>query len=222
MASIVDICNLALSHLGNKASVVSISPADGSVEANYCARFYPIARDEITEMGDWTFARTRTTLALLSTNPSTLWDYAYQKPADCLVPRRIMTGDEEFKENDSKDFDMEGDTILTNRANAVMVYTRPVTDPTKFSASFISALSYKLAAYLAGPVLRGESASSAAASLHKVAKTAVNEAMATDANRAWQQGWYTPSMVAARSGSLMGSATDPNDLIYPQSGYAIS
>lgn len=222
MASIVDICNLALSHLGNKASVVSISPADGSVEANYCARFFPIARDEILEMGDWTFARTRTSLALLSTNPSTLWTYAYAKPADCLVPRRIMTGNNEFKENDSKDFDMEGDTILTDRAEALLVYTRPITDPTKFSPGFVTALSYKLAAYLAGPVLRGESASGAAASLHKVAKNSVLEAMSLDANRMWRPGWYTPSMVAARSGSLMGSATDPNDLIYPQSGYAIS
>lgn len=222
MASIVDICNLALAHLGNKAQVVSISPVDGSVEADYCARFYPIARDEIIEAGDWTFARTRATLALLSNNPSSAWSYAYALPSNCEVPRRIYTDDASMHEDDSVDFDVEGTTLLTNKSSAVLIYTRPIEDSTLFSSSFITSVSYKLAAYLAGPILRGEAGSNAANTLHKIAAQKVMEAMAVDANRAWRSDEFVPSMVAARGGSVPATATGSNPIIYPGPGYAIS
>ena len=45
MASDVDVCNLALAHLGDEATVASISPPEGSAQAGHCARFYPMARD---------------------------------------------------------------------------------------------------------------------------------------------------------------------------------
>ena len=56
MASEVDICNLALGHLGDNATVSSISPPEGSAQAEHCARFYPIARDALLEMHNWNFA----------------------------------------------------------------------------------------------------------------------------------------------------------------------
>lgn len=221
MASIVDICNLGLSHLGNKAQVVSISPVDGSVEADYCARFYPIARDEILEMADWTFARKRAALAALSTNPSGTWQYAYALPADMLVPRRIMTGNASMHEDDSPDFDIEGTTLLTNEADAILVYTAAVDDPTRFSASFSITVSYKMGAYLAGPLLRAEAGSNAAQGLHNIAKKMVAEAMATDANRAWRSDELVPSMVYARTGTVPPSAGGDPLILYP-AGYAIS
>lgn len=222
MASIVDICNLALSHLGNKAQVVSISPVDGSVEADYCARFYPIARDEILELGDWTFARTRASLTLLATNPSSTWTYAYALPSDCMVPRRLVTGNSTLHEDDSEDFDVEGSTLLTNLVDAVLIYTRPIEDPTRFSIGYVTSVSYKLGAYLAGPVMRGESGANAAASLHKVAASKVTEAMAVDSNRSWRSDEFVPTMVAARNGTVPGTASGSNPIIYPTSGYTVS
>ena len=47
MASAVDICNLALSHLGDTATVASLDPPEGSAQAEHCARFYPVARDAL-------------------------------------------------------------------------------------------------------------------------------------------------------------------------------
>lgn len=222
MASIVDICNLALAHLGNKAQVVSISPVDGSVEADYCARFYPLARDEILELADWSFARSRATLTLLATNPSTTWEYAYALPSDCMVPRRIVTGEYYMHEDDSRDFEVEGTAFLTNKKDAVLIYTRPMEDPTKFSAGFITALSYKLGAYLAGPILRGESGANASASLHKIAAQKVRETMAVDASRSWRSDEFVPSMVAARNGTMPDTAAGSNPIIYPGPGYAVS
>lgn len=222
MASIVDICNLALSHLGNKASVVSINPVDGSVEADYCSRFYQIARDEIIELGDWTFARTRATLALLAANPSTTWEYAYALPSDCMVPRRLVTGEVYAHEDDSRDFDVEGTTLLTNKEDAVLIYTRSIEDPTKFTPNFVTAVSYKLAAYLAGPILRGESGSTAAQKLHAIAAQKVLESMAADGNRSWRSDEFVPSMVAARGGYMPNEASGSNPILYPGPGYAIS
>jgi hypothetical protein len=222
VASIVDICNLALAHLGNKAQVVSISPVDGTVEADYCARFYSIARDEIIEAGDWTFARTRAALTALSTNPSSTWDYAYALPSNCMVPRRLVTGEYYQHEDDSRDFDVEGTTLLTDLENATLIFTQPIEDPTLFSAGFVLAVSYKLAAYLAGPILRGEAGTNAAIGLHKVAAQKVAEAMSVDANRAWRSDEFVPSMVAARGGTVPNTASGSNPIIYPGPGYAIS
>jgi hypothetical protein len=49
MSSVIDICNLALSHIGQAADVSSIDPPENSIEAEYCARFYPMARDTLLE-----------------------------------------------------------------------------------------------------------------------------------------------------------------------------
>ena len=49
MATSVDICNLALSILGDDATVVSITPPAGSDQAGHCARWYPVALRRIGE-----------------------------------------------------------------------------------------------------------------------------------------------------------------------------
>jgi hypothetical protein len=167
MASVVQICNMALSHIGSEARVASISPPDGSVEAGLCATFYDLARTEMLEPGNWAFALKRVTLAEV-TNPSTVWAYAYAKPSDCERALRILRPsvaitvftqdlvvEPHTDDRDSAPFDIEGEVILTNEPDAVLVYTRDLTDSTKFPASFVSALSYLLASYLAGPIVKG-------------------------------------------------------------------
>ena len=59
MSSEVAICNLALAHLGDSATVASIDPPEGSAQSEHCARFYPIARDALLEMHAWKFATRR-------------------------------------------------------------------------------------------------------------------------------------------------------------------
>ena len=71
MSSVIDICNLALSHLGDTATVASIDPPEGSAQAEHCSRFYPVARDAMLELFNWKFATRRATLALLTADS---WD----------------------------------------------------------------------------------------------------------------------------------------------------
>jgi hypothetical protein len=166
MASIVQICNMALSHIGSDARVSSISPPDGSVEAGHCATFYDQARTEMLEPGNWGFALKRTLLAQ-STNASDTWLYAYSIPSDCLRPLRILTpvsgvtvftqdtASYQAGDSDSATFEREGQVLYSNEPDAVLLYTCDVDDVTRYSPSFTTALSYLLAGYIAGPILKG-------------------------------------------------------------------
>lgn len=92
MPADVTICNLALAHLGDTATVASIYPPDGSIQAEHCSRFYPIARDSLLEMAQWGFATRRAVLASYQQNWS-MWTYAYQVPSNALHVFAVMAPD---------------------------------------------------------------------------------------------------------------------------------
>lgn len=179
MSSEVEICNLALAHLGDSATVASINPPEGSSQAEHCQRWYPIARNTLLEMHDWGFATTRALLAeVVSAFPQ--WRHAYARPSDCLKVLAVLPADAASDSATTlpyghfhhsavqhtiytpQAFDTETDLktgnqiILTNQPNALVRYTRLVTDTSKFSPLFTTALARYLAHYLAGPVLKGE------------------------------------------------------------------
>ena len=180
MATEVDICNLALAHLGDDATIATIKPPEGSAQAEKAARFYPIARDSLLEMHTWNFASKRGALAL-TTVTLDQWEYAYQAPADLMTPvaiispsaqndyaTRMSAGDTPggitsnyaptivAGQSSPQQFAVEGAYIYTNQENAVLRYQAYVTDPTLFSPLFINTLSWHLASMLAGPVIKGD------------------------------------------------------------------
>lgn len=199
MATDIDLVNIALSHLGNKANVGAIDPPDGSVEANWASRFWLQAVYSALEMEDWSFARKRAQLAPVALPLGTTWAYAYGMPSDCIKARRVLTGDMGQFEDDSEPFSVESGMLLTNRASAVLVYTYPLTDATKFPPAFGNALSYELAAYLAGPILKGTEGARAARDLRQVARGLAATAAANDGDLSERpQDQYVPSSVQAR------------------------
>lgn len=157
MASVVDISNLALAHLGDEATVSAISPSDGSAQADHCARFYPIARDICLERHDWNFARRRAVLSETANTPPETWSYEYAMPANVI--RVLMVMDENGDENRPMTFmqgtDSSGAKVIwTNEENATLLYTHAVTDTTKFSALFVMCVSCLLSSFLAGPITK--------------------------------------------------------------------
>jgi hypothetical protein len=95
----VVICNLALSHLGDTATVMSIRPPDSSVQAQLCARFYDVARNALLEMANWGFATKRIQLAqvVLPTYTDSdgnavtgSWQYGYAVPADIVNAAAVL------------------------------------------------------------------------------------------------------------------------------------
>ena len=180
MATEVDICNLALAHLGDDATIASLSPPEGSAQAEKAARFYPIARDTLLEMHTWNFASQRGNLAL-TTNTLAQWDYAYQAPSDMMSPVAIIspTSQNDYATRMSagdtpggitsnyaptivagqytpQQFAIEGTYIYTNQENAMLRYQAYVTDASTFSPLFVVTLSWHLASMLAGPIIKGD------------------------------------------------------------------
>lgn len=209
MASAVKICNMALSHVGASARVSSISPPDGSVEAGHCETFYDVARTEMLEPGNFAFSLDRAFLAEV-TNLSDNWAYAYTKPSDCLRPLRIVTAgagitvfnqDEvelQVDDSDSAAFSVEGDTLFSNEPDAILVYVRDVTDTTKFTPSFVSAFSYLLSSYLAGPILKGTTGMKVGDGLRTRALQIASASATASANASSTTSAGTPSSIAAR------------------------
>lgn len=212
MASEVDICNLALAHLGDEATVASLSPPEGSAQADHCARFYPIARDALLQMHPWGFASQEINLAV-TTATRNRWAYCYAQPNDMLAARAIVPifdaqalpagciphSFEAVAAAISpapQPFVCEADAdgtllICTNQPTAILRYTARVTDTTKFSPLFITTLSWYLASMLAGPLLKGDAGRAEAERCLTVMQQSLDKATESDAN----QEYGTPAHV---------------------------
>ena len=204
MATEVDICNLALAHLGDDATIASLSPTEGSAQAEEAARFYPIARNTLLEMHTWNFASKRGNLAL-TTNSLDQWDYAYVAPADMMSPVAIIspTAQNDYATRMSagdtpggitsnyaptivagqytpQQFSLEGDLIYTNQENAMLRYQAFITDPSLFSPLFVITLSWHLASMLAGPVIKGDQGAAEAKRSSQMMVNYLNSAKQSD------------------------------------------
>lgn len=166
MSSVVEICNMALSHIGVRR-IQSLTEA--TKEARTCNLLYEPLRDASLEDHDWGFARKNVVLAATS-DSYTNWEYAYAWPSDCISARKIIDEDGSYTGtsydidndrsvqvgkvkfeigiNDAKD----GKIILTDKADAELRYTAKVTNSTLFSPIFVAALSLRLASDLVQPL----------------------------------------------------------------------
>jgi len=201
MASVVDISNLALARLGDSATVASIDPPEGSIQAEQCARFYPIARDSLLEAHEWKFATRRAVLAQLAVE-SFDWQFAYAEPAGAIKLLAVIphTAGRDAKTSQYIAEGAEDGTplILTDLEDATVRYIARVTDTTKFSPLFVDALAWLLASYLAGPVLKGDTGAAAAKSCYQMARTVLSQATVSDANQQHVQPEHNPDWIAGR------------------------
>lgn len=156
----IDIWNQSLRAVGNSTEVQSID--ENTAEANACRRFYGQARDEVLEEFPWPFAKVTLALALVEINPTTEWAFAYRYPQDCLTLRRIL-GTNGYQPMTTEQripyligTDDEGQLIYTNRCDAVMEYTKQVTNTTTYAPSLVKAIALKLAEYIAPSVTGGD------------------------------------------------------------------
>jgi hypothetical protein len=186
VASEVDICCAALSHIGDAANIASLT--ENSAQAEHCARFYPIARDSLLEMHDWGFATKRVALAQI-TNASSTWAYCYAVPSDLVNTISVLASDAGDDTSESlvastnvwtgaplstggiytpQPFSLESsadgiDVLYTNQVDAVFRYVALVTDTARFSPLFTQCLGFSLGELLAGPIIKGAEGRAAAA-----------------------------------------------------------
>lgn len=207
-ASEVDIVNMALGHLGDRANVSAISPSDGSAQADTAARVYAHIRDWLLEKFPWKFALRRTTLAERSDITMGSWDHAYAEPNNCLrivniLPYGYSTDDAGVEYDTETDESGQG-LILTDAQDATCRYIHRETDPGKFSPGFTEAFSWFLAASLAGPIIKGETGRAEALRCVQMAAIAYAQAAGLSSNQARKRLHHIPDFIAAR-----GSVEDP-------------
>jgi hypothetical protein len=149
----VTISNMALSRIGVSQRIASMTEL--SAEAGACNLWYELCRDYVLEDFDWSFARKRVALTLLSPqDPPLPWGYEFSWPADCIAAREIDPGVQIKRAVDRIPFevvmrDATSRKILTTIQDPTLIYTARVTNPTMFSAVFADAVSLRMAAELA-------------------------------------------------------------------------
>ena len=206
MPSAVTICNLALAHLGDSATVASIDPPEGSAQAEHCARFYPVALNLLLEAHPWNFASKRVKPALLA-HQSSVWRYSYALPQDALsvialLPQGATDDYEAYGVRVPVEHQLEqvdGTTvILTDLPDAELRYLSRATDPGRYPAAFVEALAWKLAALLAGPLLKGDAGIKMGQSCEEMAAHYLMLARSQDSNSRLTRVEHTPAWIRAR------------------------
>jgi len=144
----VQICNMALTHLGQSRINNLTDTSEASV---LCNLYYETTRDEVLRSHEWNCALWYQSLAALaSTDDDYLlgdyeeYDYQFQLPTNpfCL---RVL----EVSDYPTYPYEVVSGYLLTNLSTVVIKYIRRVEDPTKFDPLLVKAISYRLAAELA-------------------------------------------------------------------------
>lgn len=156
MASEVEICNLALTHIG-AARIPALTEA--TAEARACKLLYEPTRDSVLRLHPWGFATKYEALGVLSSVTTYGYEYAYQYPVDCLFARgfyRAVATADPIPFKIVTKADLSGKEIWTDEEDAVLIYTAQVTDVSVFDVQFKEALSHYLAASLAPTLIKDE------------------------------------------------------------------
>jgi hypothetical protein len=157
MSSQIDIYNMALGHLGVTTTVASLT--EPSKERKAMDRFWDAALEATLRDKDWPFTTKFKNPGLIGEEPTVEWDYSYRYPTDCLTVRRIMPADGRGSAVRIPFRIARDDTarlIYTDQPEAMIEYTARVSDSSQFPPDFTMALSFRLAAYTAPSLTRGD------------------------------------------------------------------
>lgn len=127
MTSIVQTVNLALMETGNRSTVSSVFPSDGSVAANVAATMFQPKMQALLRAAHWDFARKQIALtqlkaavingAVSADPPPQPWLFEYAYPSDCLKARFLIP----------TALTQPAGTPLTTATNLVPPYLNPPT-----------------------------------------------------------------------------------------------
>lgn len=150
----VSIINLALLHIGQTAIQ---STTESTVQAQAAMRAWDFALKETLAGYNWGFAKVVAALALVATYDPVSYEYAYAYPSNCAALWRVYTEETTNRDIGEKfevmfDPTNNQDVIATDCEDAYGEYTYILTDTTKYSPYFVTALSHRLAAELAMPL----------------------------------------------------------------------
>lgn len=154
--NVTDICNMALNHIGRE----QIAGMHEETEAaRTCKIHYDLQRKVLLRAYNWSFAMKTAELALIDkTVPG--WKYVYAYPNDCVMAHKIFNKDNTWvvlRKNFAGNMDQvilndNTKALVCDHEDAFLQYTYDVKDANLFTADFVQALSYYLAAAIAVPL----------------------------------------------------------------------
>jgi len=196
MTTDVDICNLALGHLGQQGKVTSLVPPDGWAHSAKCATFFPMARKKMLEDRAWTFAGKRVALAAVTpTVESGQFPYAFALPSDLVRARAVIPVGATDEDSNAIPFHVEAGVLFTTIEEPILKYTYLNVDPNSYSAGGCEALSWLMAGYLAGFITDDKMIKTWCMEQYAASLSAATSSNMTSDQR---QSNYTPAGVAAR------------------------
>lgn len=182
MASVIttpaDVVNLALSLIGYQFRIGNLF--EGSKAAKAALDVYSHTRDAKLRGGDWPFASRSVAGTLLksapvggyfppntwtaASNPPQPWRYEYTYPDDCLELRackpqvyfvpNFQPQSYLFAISNDNGYTPPRRVILSNVAEAMLIYTAQVTDPATWPPDFVDAFAADLAKILAPELMK--------------------------------------------------------------------
>tara|TARA_R100000655_G_scaffold83756_1_gene123328 strand:+ start:378 stop:974 length:597 start_codon:yes stop_codon:yes gene_type:complete len=138
MASVVGICNIALSNIGDE-KISSLT--DNNDRARACNLRYEDTRDAVLRAHPWNAATTRVELAVSTDAPVWGFTYKYALPSDCLRVLDVL--------DYTVPFSIEGRFLLTDNSTAKLKYIARITDPNVYDILLQQAIGIRLAAEIA-------------------------------------------------------------------------
>jgi hypothetical protein len=185
MADPIDISNMALSNVGVRSRIASLSEA--SEEARVCNLHYGLAVERCLTLFPWPFATRRQALALIETSPNSEWAYRFALPNDCVEARYIEGSSRNIPVESKVPFQVEAaadlsqQTVLTDEPAPVLVYTTKNLGAGQYPAYFVNLVSWELAAAITLPLRLSEES-------WKLAITGARQAMTDSRAHALNQG----------------------------------
>lgn len=166
--SIVGICNMALGNIGVTQTIENID--DNNERSRVCKLYYQSTLEQLVRRMQPNFAQAFVALALVSGDAPPGWKYQYRYPTDALFARRItdVSGARQIaislcREDNwhtipevpfsvLADQGVSGRIIVTDQPDAVLWYTKRISDPNDFDPEFVIGFSWALAAAIAIPM----------------------------------------------------------------------
>ena len=181
MSSEVQICNLALTKIGEE-QILSLT--ENNKRGRICNLHYEPTRDAVLRSHIWNFAVKREELALSVDTPSFDFTYQFALPNDYL--RALNTNLDA-----SYDWKIENGFVLCKSDSVKLRYIAKITDTNLFDSMFIEALSSRLAAEFAISLTDSLSLQAQMFSLYngKIAEARSMDSMEGTSDSIQDEGW---------------------------------
>lgn len=155
-----NLANQALLKLGQSSFISDFD--EQSTVASVIRQSYETCLKRVLRDFRWPFATKQVALALVSTDPTIEWSFAYRYPADCIMLRKFITGDRTDAQDNRIDFeivqDSQGGLVYCDEDEAVAEYTFFSEDVSRFPADFYNCVAELLGSEIAAAITSGDAA----------------------------------------------------------------